>query len=86
MMITAFVNTEESPLRRRGICFYTKVHESDKIRLIEVVEYTYPHPDCEGQTITVTEEELVGERHRYDGAAAAWVLLEAAQKAVRRIS
>ncbi len=58
----------------------------DKLRLYEVVERKYPHPDEPDKAdVIVTQTVLIGEAHVSSQVAATWVLLEACQKAVTTV-
>lgn len=85
MFQTVFVNTEQEPLRKEHICFYTKDH-GNEIELFEIQKIFYKHPDApEYAEIMVIQENSRGILKRSSFAAASLVLLEASQNNTRKV-
>jgi len=75
----------EEPVKQKHICWFTerKSGDSRKIRLYEVRECFYRHPDAlDIALIQNLEIFFIEEFNELDPAAATWVLLEASQKAI----
>jgi hypothetical protein len=86
---TIVLNTEEDPVRIRILGYYTVNGDmSETIKLIEVYEAFYKHPEAsEHALLPRIETRIVKEYHRRstsDGAIC--VLLEAAEKAILKIT
>lgn len=86
MFQTVFVNTEQEPLRKEHICFYTKDH-GNEIELFEIQKVFYKHPDVPEYAEVMVIQEFSRQKLKRNSFAAALILLEAAQnntwKAIR---
>lgn len=89
-MTVAFVNTNQTPLKTKHICYYTqKVWDIEarttRIVLMEIVEHTYPHPQApDVAIINVLTTRRIGEFSR-DGDGSTAILLEAIEQTCRKV-
>jgi hypothetical protein len=75
------INTE--PVSEKHICWYTVADSYDNIQLVEVVERFYVHPQAPDDAYIQQTEVISRNRaSRLSSEAAAWILLEANQKAI----
>jgi hypothetical protein len=80
-----FNELSEEIVREEHICYYTNSDVFDKIELFEVIKLTLKHPSApEHAFIQKFETKIIKEFNRYQNEAASVILLEAAQKNVRR--
>jgi len=80
-MAIIVINTDS--IEEKHVAYFTR-REGRKIFLHEVVEVKYVRPDYSGATISNLETRRIDEADEMDVRAPTWVLLEAAQRAVRQ--
>ena len=84
-----FFNITEDPITVSHVCykvirFYK--HAKEFLRLVEVVDETYSHPEAPGlSTISRYSLRTVAESAANSSSAATWVLLEASEAAVAQL-
>jgi len=75
----------EEPVKEKHICWFTERNSSDsrKIRLYEVRECFYRHPQAlDIAFVKQLEVFFMDECNELDPKAATWILMEANQKAI----
>lgn len=76
-----FVNTDQQPKSVRHICWYTADGGSGTIKLCEVIEEEYPHPDCPVHaTVRIIRTKCIKTFLRSEFRAAPAIVMEAAQR------
>ena len=82
-MTTTLLVFNDNFLSERHVCYYT-IDNGSEISLFEVVERKYAHPQApDDAVVPVVEIKRIGSERRNSPMAACWVLLEAAQRAVK---
>ncbi len=83
LAIIQVINNEDPPLETRHLAWFTRRGEKNTIQLWEVIEAKYPHPDVPDLAFTwIYETHRIDESHISVGKAAAWILLEAAERSI----
>lgn len=75
-MVLLPINIDVQPVNKKHICYY--IHESypDKLQLMEVAEYFYPHPDAPDHALVqIIEMRVVEEQDKRDESSAYQLLL-----------
>lgn len=80
--LVLIINRTEDPKHVRHVCFYAKYEGPYFMRLYEVSEKSYPHPEApEAAFVVITETDLIGEYSVSSPMGASLILHEASERA-----